>query len=122
MLRRNSQMLKYLKIIELCLVKCQKVLMQWLSLHLITAMPQHQFAMEMNKPVYCQKPLTHFVSEARAMRKIAEEKKISYTNGYSGSFIYDYKLATVLIQAGIIGKVHKVRAWSPKIGGMMVPN
>ena len=31
--------------------------------------------MEMNKPVYCQKPLAHHVSEVRAMRKIAEEKK-----------------------------------------------
>ena len=27
---------------------------------------------------------------------------------------YDYKLATLLIQSGIIGKVNTVRAWSPK--------
>lgn len=30
---------------------------------------------------------------------------------------YDYKLATHLIQSGIIGKVHTVRAWSPKNWG-----
>ncbi len=30
---------------------------------------------------------------------------------------YDYKLATLLIQSGIIGKVHTVRAWSPKNWG-----
>jgi len=30
---------------------------------------------------------------------------------------YDYKLATLLIQSGIIGKVRRVRAWSPKNWG-----
>jgi predicted dehydrogenase len=30
---------------------------------------------------------------------------------------YDYKLATLLIQSGTIGKVHTVRAWSPKNWG-----
>ena len=79
--------------------------------------PASILAMEMNKPVYCQKPLTHFVSEARAMKKIAEEKKLVTQMGIQVHSFYDYKLATVLIQAGIIGKVHKVRAWSPKNWG-----
>jgi len=34
---------------------------------------------------------------------------------------YDYKLATLLIQSGIIGKVHTVRAWSPKNWGFDGP-
>lgn len=79
--------------------------------------PASILAMEMNKPVYCQKPLTHFVSEARAMKKIAEEKKLVTQMGIQVHSFYDYKLATVLIQAGIIGKVHTVRAWSPKNWG-----
>ena len=79
--------------------------------------PASILAMEMDKPVYCQKPLTHFVSEARAMKKIAEEKKLVTQMGIQVHSFYDYKLATVLIQAGIIGKVHKVRAWSPKNWG-----
>ena len=82
-----------------------------------THAPASILAMEMNKPVYCQKPLTHFVSEARAMKKIAEEKKLVTQMGIQVHSFYDYKLATVLIQAGIIGKVHKVRAWSPKNWG-----
>ena len=32
-----------------------------------THAPASIMAMEMNKPVYCQKPLTHYVEEARAM-------------------------------------------------------
>jgi predicted dehydrogenase len=39
-----------------------------------THAPASIMAMEMNKPVYCQKPLTHFVSEARDMRKLASRK------------------------------------------------
>ena len=34
---------------------------------------------------------------------------------------YDYKLATLLIQSGIIGKVHTVHAWSPKSWGYNGP-
>ena len=30
---------------------------------------------------------------------------------------YDYKLATLLIQSGIVGRVSRVRAWSPKNWG-----
>ena len=51
-----------------------------------THAPVSMMAMEMNKPVYCQKPLTHYVSEARAMRKIAEEKNLVTQDGYSSSF------------------------------------
>ena len=39
-----------------------------------THAPASLMAMKMNKAVYCQKPLTHHVSEAREMRKIAKEK------------------------------------------------
>ena len=39
-----------------------------------THAPASMLAMEMNKPVYCQKPLTHHVAEARAMNKLAKEK------------------------------------------------
>jgi len=39
-----------------------------------THAPASMMAMEMDKPVYCQKPLTHHVTEARAMRKLAKDK------------------------------------------------
>ena len=82
-----------------------------------THAPVSMMAMKMDKPVYCQKPLTHFVSEAREMRKIAEEKNLVTQMGIQVHSFYDYKLATLLIQSGIIGKVHTVRAWSPKNWG-----
>jgi len=82
-----------------------------------THAPASMMAMEMGKPIYCQKPLTHHVSEARAMRKMAKEKKLITQMGIQVHSFYDYKLATVLIQSGIIGKVKTVRAWSPKNWG-----
>jgi len=82
-----------------------------------THAPASMLAMEMDKPVYCQKPLTHHVAEARAMRKMAEEKKLVTQMGIQVHSFYDYKLATLLIQSGIIGKVKTVHAWSPKNWG-----
>ncbi len=82
-----------------------------------THAPVAMAAMEMDKPVYCQKPLTHYVSEARAMKKMAEKKNLVTQMGIQVHSFYDYKLATLLIQSGIIGKVHTVRAWSPKDWG-----
>lgn len=82
-----------------------------------THAPASMLAMEMNKAVYCQKPLTHHVSEARAMNKLAKEKNLITQMGIQVHSFYDYKLATLLIRDGIIGKVHTVRAWSPKNWG-----
>ena len=82
-----------------------------------THAPASMKAMEMGKPVYCQKPLTHHVSEARAMRKMAKDKGLTTQMGIQVHSFYDYKLATLLIQSGIIGKVKTVRAWSPKNWG-----
>ncbi|MER3375957.1 MAG: Gfo/Idh/MocA family oxidoreductase [Allomuricauda sp.] len=82
-----------------------------------THAPASLMAMEMDKPVYCQKPLTHYVSESRAMKKMAAEKGLVTQMGIQVHSFYDYKLATLLIQSGIIGKVHTVHAWSPKNWG-----
>ena len=82
-----------------------------------THAPASLLAMELNKPVYCQKPLTHYVSESRAMKKLAEERGLVTQMGIQVHSFYDYRLATLLIQSGIIGKVHTVHAWSPKNWG-----
>ncbi|NVJ85829.1 MAG: Gfo/Idh/MocA family oxidoreductase [Algoriphagus sp.] len=86
-----------------------------------THAPASLMAMKMDKAVYCQKPLTHHVSEAREMKKVAEKKGLVTQMGIQVHSFYDYKLATLLIQSGIIGKVHAVRAWSPKNWGFDGP-
>lgn len=82
-----------------------------------THAPASIMAMEMDKPVYCQKPLTHHVTEARAMRKLAEEKKLVTQMGIQIHSWNEYRGTAQLIQSGIIGKVKRVRAWSNKNWG-----
>ena len=82
-----------------------------------THAPASLMAMNMDKPVYCQKPLTHYVSESREMKRVAAEKGLVTQMGIQVHSFYDYKLTTLLIQSGIIGKVHTVHAWSPKNWG-----
>ena len=46
-----------------------------------THAPASMAAMSIGKPVYCQKPLTHHVSEARAMKKFAEDNNLTTQMG-----------------------------------------
>lgn len=82
-----------------------------------THAPASVMAMEMGKPVYCQKPLTHHVSEARKMRKLAEENNLTTQMGIQIHSWQQYRGTVQLIQSGIIGKIKTVRAWSPKNWG-----
>ncbi|MFT4533837.1 MAG: putative dehydrogenase [Saprospiraceae bacterium] len=86
-----------------------------------THAPASLKAMELGKAVYCQKPLTHHISEARAMNDMAKAKSLVTQMGIQVHSFYDYKLATQLIQAGAIGKVNTVHAWSPKNWGFDGP-
>ena len=82
-----------------------------------THAPASLMAMDMGKPVYCQKPLTHHVSEARAMRELARDKQLVTQMGIQIHSHKEYRIGRMLIQSGIIGKVKTVRAWSPKNWG-----
>lgn len=82
-----------------------------------THAPAAMTALQSGKPVYCQKPLTHEVYEARQLRNVAEEKKLVTQMGVQVHASYEYRHATRLIQIGVIGKVSKVHAWSSKNWG-----
>ncbi|MFH0758893.1 MAG: Gfo/Idh/MocA family oxidoreductase [Bacteroidota bacterium] len=86
-----------------------------------THAPASIMAMELGKPVYCEKPLTHHVSEARAMRKLAEENNLITQMGIQCHSSDEYRKAVILIQSGLIGKVSSVHAWSDKNWGFDGP-
>jgi len=69
-------------------------------------------AMRMNKAVYCQKPLTQTVYEARYLRKLAKDKKIVTQMGNQGSAANGLRRAVETIQDGLIGQVHQVHVWT----------
>jgi len=77
-------------------------------LHGIAAMT----AMQMGKHVYCQKPLTQTVFEARELVRISKEKKLATQMGNQGSAGDGLRRAVEVIQAGVIGNAHELHVWS----------
>lgn len=82
-----------------------------------THAPAAMTALQLGKPVYCQKPLTHEVFEARRLREVAQEKQLVTQMGIQVHASYEYRAATHLVQSGVIGKVSQVHAWSSKNWG-----
>jgi predicted dehydrogenase len=69
-------------------------------------------AMKLRKHVYCQKPLTCSVYEARMMRDTAKKYKVVTQMGNQGSSESGLRRAVEVIQAGAIGPVRQVHVWS----------
>jgi hypothetical protein len=69
-------------------------------------------AMNLGKHVYCQKPLTQTVYEARMLRKLAHDKKVATQMGNQGSRLNGLRRAVEVVQAGVIGPVKELHVWS----------
>jgi predicted dehydrogenase len=73
-------------------------------------------AMELGKHVFCQKPLTHTVREARQMRLAAERHRLVTQMGNQIQSHRVYRTAVQLLRDGAIGKIREVHSW--QAGGM----
>ena len=88
----------------------------------IVSTPDHMHAcialdaMRRGKHVYCQKPLTHTVWEARQMRLQAAKSRVATQMGNQIHSHEAYRTAVKLIRDGTIGKVTAVHAWQPNNG------
>lgn len=82
-----------------------------------THAPAAMTALLAGKPVYCQKPLTHEVFEARQLREVAAQKGLVTQMGIQVHSSAPYRRAVQMIQSGVIGKVSQVHAWSNKNWG-----
>ncbi len=69
-------------------------------------------AIRMGKHVYCQKPLTHTVFEARVLKEAARKYGVCTQMGNQGSAENGLRRAVELVQAGIIGPVKEVHVWT----------
>lgn len=69
-------------------------------------------AMRAGKHVYCQKPLTHTVQEARLVARIAKETGVVTQMGNQGRSGEGIRLVCEWIADGAIGQVRQVDAWS----------
>lgn len=77
-----------------------------------TPTPASITAMNMGKHVYCQKPLTHSVWEARMMRQIAAQKGVCTQMGNQGTADPGLRRGAEVVQSGGIGDVQEVYVWT----------
>jgi predicted dehydrogenase len=73
-------------------------------------------AIRAGKHVYCQKPLTHTIYEARAIARAAKAAGVATQMGNQGHATEGARLTNEWIQAGIIGEVREVHTWSDRAG------
>ena len=82
--------------------------------------PDHQhaiisiFAMKAGKHVYCEKPLTRSVHEARTVARIARETKVATQMGNQGMAFEGNRLINEWLDDGAIGPVREVHVWSDR--------
>jgi len=72
-------------------------------------------ALRLGKHVYCEKPLTHTVAEARAISNLAAtNKKLATQMGTQIHATDNYRRVVELIQSGAIGQVLECHVWCEK--------
>ncbi len=69
-------------------------------------------AMRMKKHVYCQKPLTWSIAEARLLQQVAEETGVVTQCGNQGTAGDGLREAVEVLRSGAIGDVTEVHVWS----------
>lgn len=69
-------------------------------------------AMRMGKHVFCQKPLTHTVKEARILAQVAKETGVVTQMGNQGHASEEARLLNEWIWDGAIGDVTEVSCWT----------
>ncbi len=89
----------------------------------IVATPDHThapatvYALNANLHVFCEKPLTHTVQEARVVAELAAKKKRVTQMGTLIHAGNNYRRVVEIIRAGAIGPVREVHVWCAKSWG-----
>lgn len=78
-------------------------------------------ALQLGKHVYCEKPLTHDVWEARRIREAAAKAKVATQMGTQIHAGDNYRRVVELVQAGAIGPVKEVHVWVGRAWGRQSP-
>src|SRR5205085_5074451 len=84
----------------------------------LIATPDHNhawismLAMKMGKHVYCEKPLTRTVYEARSVARSSAEHKVATQMGNQGMANEGNRLINEWLADGAIGPVREVHVWS----------
>ena len=88
----------------------------------VIATPDHwhaaicKAAMQAGKHVYCEKPLTHTIGEARELREMCKASKVVTQTGNQGSASANLRRSMELIAANVFGPIREVHVWHPPHG------
>jgi len=77
-----------------------------------THAPAAAMAMRLKKHVYCQKPLTHTVYEARLLRELARQQGVCTQMGNQGTASDGLRTGVEILRSGAIGNVTEVHVWT----------
>jgi predicted dehydrogenase len=75
-------------------------------------------ALQHGKHVYCEKPLTHNIWEARKIREAAAEAKVATQMGIQIHAGENYRRVVEWIRSGTIGPVREVHVWVSRAWGL----
>jgi predicted dehydrogenase len=87
---------------------------------ILVATPDHMHAfasiaaMKMGKHVYCEKPLTHSVWEARRVAQVARQMKVATQLGNQGQASEQTRQLSEMVWDGAIGPVREVHLWTDR--------
>jgi len=73
--------------------------------------PMSKAALQAGKHVFCEKPLAHSVAEAREIRELARQSKLTTQVGTQGGSSATFRRSMEVIQAGVLGPIREVHCW-----------
>ena len=74
-------------------------------------------AMDQGKAVYCEKPLSHDIAEARKLRAMARESKAPTQMGNQGHCEDGYRRLCEFVWAGVVGNIKETHSWTDRANG-----
>ncbi|MEW6074042.1 MAG: Gfo/Idh/MocA family oxidoreductase [Planctomycetota bacterium] len=85
---------------------------------IVVSTPDHMHApvaaaaMKRGLHVYCEKPLTWSIEEARVLATLAREKGLVTQMGNNGTAADGFRAGVEVLQAGVLGAVSEVHVWT----------
>ena len=90
-----------------------------------TAEHTHAFAtlaaLRLGKHVYCEKPLTHSIEEARLVAQTAKNAKVATQMGTQIHATDNYRRVVELVRTGAVGPVREAHVWVSRAWGWQSP-
>lgn len=78
-------------------------------------------ALRLRKHVYCEKPLTHSIWEARKIREAAREARVATQMGTQIHALSNYRRVVELVRSNAVGPISEVHVWVSRAWGLQSP-